>query len=304
MKKNIALSVSLFFLFALTVNANEPRTWTSADGEFKMEAKFIGVSDEGKTVVLRKIDGGISKVPLDELTKRDQKYVAENKDIPLQMPLGKWSKSQFQSIQTRSKGIAENQSEDILKKGAEQGNADSQVRLGLYYFGKGRQMDAMDWWETAAKQRNVQAASYLGILCFARRDYEAANWWTLLVADNGNAGAMEFLFEIDAAENGRNYLDREQKVREANILQATAQERKKIDDQIAKVRKEKAIREHQRKLWYAEQDEKKRRDLIEALQAEAIIRDADARRTAAIEAAKPRVVRHESEIKVTHETKK
>jgi len=62
----------LLFLVA-TLTAKEPiRTWTSADGR-TIEARFI---DEKKdTVRIRRTDGRVFNIPLDNLSEEDQKYV-------------------------------------------------------------------------------------------------------------------------------------------------------------------------------------------------------------------------------------
>jgi len=228
MKKTVCIAVCLFFFFVLAVEADEVRTWTS--GSFKVEAEFVGLSDDGTTVTLLKTDGKKLDVPLEKLSKEDQEYVAGNtksktdppktdppktdapkkdapkkdlpkKDGPLQPPTGKWASGQYQSMLTRSKNITD-QSESLLKLEADKGAAGALVRLGLYYFAKKRETEAMDCWRRAADQ-DMQAASYLGVLCFAKADYKEAGEWIQKVADNGNAGAKEFLKEITAAETGR-----------------------------------------------------------------------------------------------------
>jgi len=62
----------LLFLVA-TLTAKEPnRTWTSADGR-TIQARFI---DEKKdTVRIRRTDGRVFNIPLDNLSEEDQKYV-------------------------------------------------------------------------------------------------------------------------------------------------------------------------------------------------------------------------------------
>jgi hypothetical protein len=51
------------------------RTWNDATGAFSVEAQFAGVKD-GK-VLLKKADGKTVSVPLDQLSKEDQDFVAE-----------------------------------------------------------------------------------------------------------------------------------------------------------------------------------------------------------------------------------
>ena len=63
----------LFGLFTVTLTAKEPiRTWTNTDGQ-TIEARFI---DENKdTVRIRRTDGRVFNIPLDNLSEEDQKYV-------------------------------------------------------------------------------------------------------------------------------------------------------------------------------------------------------------------------------------
>lgn len=138
----------------------------------------------------------------------DQEYVtkvttaAPQKEGVLQPPVGQWAKSQFQTIQTRAQKLAD-LSENDLKNEAEKGGTDAQIRLGLYYFATKREADAVDWLRKAA-ERNTTAASYLGVLSFAKADYKEAKEWIQKIADKGNAGAKEFLNEIEKAETDQN----------------------------------------------------------------------------------------------------
>ena len=81
MKKMIYHTVSLFFLLTLITNAGEVRTWTSLDGNFKIEAELIGISENGTTVILQKQDKKRISVALDKLSKADQKYALAQKNI-------------------------------------------------------------------------------------------------------------------------------------------------------------------------------------------------------------------------------
>lgn len=54
----------------------QPRVWSDASGEFKIEAAFLGVSD-GR-VNLRRADGREFAVPLDSLSSADQTYVKQS----------------------------------------------------------------------------------------------------------------------------------------------------------------------------------------------------------------------------------
>ena len=63
----------LFGLLVVSLHAKDPiRTWTSADGR-TIEARFI---DEKKDKVrIRRTDGRVFNIPLDNLSEEDQKYV-------------------------------------------------------------------------------------------------------------------------------------------------------------------------------------------------------------------------------------
>lgn len=61
--------------------ARSPRIWTNHTGEHKTEATFIAFED-GK-VRLRRGDGKEVAVPLDKLSKEDQKYVEELRKAPM-----------------------------------------------------------------------------------------------------------------------------------------------------------------------------------------------------------------------------
>jgi len=70
-------TVTVFCLLALVANAAEVRTWTSTSGTHKTEAELVKVSDDGKSVTLRKTDGKEIEVPLDKLSKADSEYTAK-----------------------------------------------------------------------------------------------------------------------------------------------------------------------------------------------------------------------------------
>jgi len=205
--KNLVCLLTCLFAIS-TLHAAEVRTWTS--GKFVTEAEFVAVN--GDSVTLKKTDGKEITVVLSKLSDADQEYVTKitttplKNDGPLQPPTGKWAKSQFQSMQTRSKNLAD-QSENVLKQEAEKGKTDAQIRLGLYCFEKKREADAMTWWRQAAEQGDITATSYLAVICFAKRDYVDAKKWTQTVADKGNEGAKEFLNEIEAAVEGKEYAE-------------------------------------------------------------------------------------------------
>jgi len=50
------------------------RTWTSADGRYTVEARLVGL--RGSVVVLQKRDGRVVRVPIDQLSRADQAFLA------------------------------------------------------------------------------------------------------------------------------------------------------------------------------------------------------------------------------------
>ena len=79
MNKITYLAICFSFLFALMGYSDEVRTWTSAGGQHKIEAEFVKISDDGKSITLRQKDGTEYAVELDKLSKVDQTYVAKQK---------------------------------------------------------------------------------------------------------------------------------------------------------------------------------------------------------------------------------
>lgn len=75
MKIICTITSLLFALLIIEANADEFRTWTSASGKHKTEARLLEVSNDGKTITLRKSDDKDTDVPLDKLSKEDQEYV-------------------------------------------------------------------------------------------------------------------------------------------------------------------------------------------------------------------------------------
>lgn len=77
MKMINTITVLLFALLIIEANADEFRTWTSASGKHKTEARLLEITEDGKTVVLWKTDNKESRVPLTQLSKSDQEYVKQ-----------------------------------------------------------------------------------------------------------------------------------------------------------------------------------------------------------------------------------
>lgn len=64
--------VLIVTLFVVSLCAEDFRTWTDVSGSFKISAAFVQL--KGGKVYLRKEDGSIIPVPLDRLSRADQKY--------------------------------------------------------------------------------------------------------------------------------------------------------------------------------------------------------------------------------------
>ncbi|MDR1804558.1 MAG: sel1 repeat family protein [Treponema sp.] len=88
-----------------------------------------------------------------------------------------------------------------LQKAAEQGDADAQYKLGIFYVdGQGVPKDkamAVEWFKKAAEQGNTEAQYKLGLLYFQPNDVlqdyaKAVEWFTKAVA-KGHVEAKKFL---------------------------------------------------------------------------------------------------------------
>ncbi len=62
-----------------SVNRSDAREWTSKNGQFKVEAEAIAFNDQ--LVVLKKENGGLVAVDLNELSTADQAYIAEKETV-------------------------------------------------------------------------------------------------------------------------------------------------------------------------------------------------------------------------------
>ena len=88
-----------------------------------------------------------------------------------------------------------------LKANAEKGDAESQLHLGLYYFGgigmEKNQAEAMKWFHKAAEQGNSGAENRLGAIYRAgvgvKKDSAEAVSWYRKSAEQGNAEGQEML---------------------------------------------------------------------------------------------------------------
>ncbi|MBQ4142264.1 MAG: sel1 repeat family protein [Thermoguttaceae bacterium] len=88
-----------------------------------------------------------------------------------------------------------------LRAAAEQGDAESQLSLGMYYFmGEGglkqSDADAIKWFQLAAKQKNYQAQYMLGIYCMEGRGIKKnEELGTKLILSAANGGFAEAQYE-------------------------------------------------------------------------------------------------------------
>ena len=78
MKKTVYLVAFLLLMSAFVTYAAEIRTWTATNGR-TIEAELVGISEGGKTVILRETDGTENKGALAQLSKEDQEYVKKQK---------------------------------------------------------------------------------------------------------------------------------------------------------------------------------------------------------------------------------
>ncbi|MDZ7617951.1 MAG: SHD1 domain-containing protein, partial [Patescibacteria group bacterium] len=73
LRRRTAWALAAFLCVATAVFA-EPRTWTSADGRFSIEAELIEVG--GSSVRLRRVGGAEITVPLQSLSEADRGFLA------------------------------------------------------------------------------------------------------------------------------------------------------------------------------------------------------------------------------------
>ena len=57
------------------------RVWTTADGKFSVEAKYLGVTDDGQSVKLKKRNGKTKEVAIDRLCDADQSYITAAREV-------------------------------------------------------------------------------------------------------------------------------------------------------------------------------------------------------------------------------
>ena len=71
----IFAAVIVFFYLSTGATGDDLRTWTSADGKFKTEARQVGANE--KEVTLEKKSGERIKVPLAKLSEADRTYLSQ-----------------------------------------------------------------------------------------------------------------------------------------------------------------------------------------------------------------------------------
>lgn len=84
MKNTACRAFCFFLLLTFAVSAGEIRTWTSSGGKHKTEAEFIDLSEDGKTVTLKKADGKEIEVPLEKISQIDREYATKQKALTTQ----------------------------------------------------------------------------------------------------------------------------------------------------------------------------------------------------------------------------
>lgn len=100
-----------------------------------------------------------------------------------------------------------------LRAAAEQGDAESQLSLGMYYFmGEGglkqSDADAIKWFQLAAKQKNYQAQYMLGIYCMEGRTIKKNEELGLkLIQSAANGGFAEAQYEYASILAEQNKMD-------------------------------------------------------------------------------------------------
>ncbi|MDO5565682.1 MAG: SHD1 domain-containing protein, partial [Planctomycetia bacterium] len=77
MKRSLLVLVVFFGIGFGSILPAQTRTWSDLPGRFTVEATFVSLSEDAKTVTLKKKDGTTVDVPLDKLSKADQAFVRE-----------------------------------------------------------------------------------------------------------------------------------------------------------------------------------------------------------------------------------
>jgi hypothetical protein len=86
MRKIVYCAVVFFILPTSAINASEIRSWTVGKEHIEIEAEFVRISDDAKSVSLRQKNGREISVELGNLSRADQLFVATQKIAPGQRP--------------------------------------------------------------------------------------------------------------------------------------------------------------------------------------------------------------------------
>ena len=222
MQKITTVIFVIFMFFTSAIRADEIRVWTSATNDKqKLEAEFVKISEDGKTVTLRK-DNREKDFALEQFSKKDQEYIAakkviadedkiaDTKRVALRVPRCVWAKNLYNAIVKESRKLVKEPESNIKEyREKAENELEAQLRLALFHFGNKQEEEAIKLWSEAANRENNSkleqeaVLSFLGVVCFAKKDYSEAQKWTQKVADMGNAGAKEFLREIQMASLGQ-----------------------------------------------------------------------------------------------------
>ncbi|EFC35541.1 predicted protein [Naegleria gruberi] len=100
------------------------------------------------------------------------------------------SSSSLYSIKTLSKLPKIEKTKEELEKGAKEGNADDQNRLGVLYYNEKDISNAAFWYDQSAKQGHGKAQFNLGLLYYMNSLMEPAKHWFLKSAEQGYADAQ------------------------------------------------------------------------------------------------------------------
>lgn len=143
--KYVIYAFVLLLLLSYSFMQAEVRTWTNATGEFSVKAELLSVSEDGKSVKLRRIDSKKEiTLELEKLSLEDRKFVSEYKK-PNDAP--------------EKKQAAPKVAKD--KVDLNPTNQEMQYELGMRYMtGDGvpkNETKAVEWFQQAARRNNIPA---------------------------------------------------------------------------------------------------------------------------------------------------
>jgi len=122
MKKIVYFTIIFSFLFTFIATA-EMRTWTSAEGQHKIQATFQTVSDDGKTITLQQANGKTTNIALEKLSKADQEYIRKlqqgekvtTEKVVNKLEIRTWTTTSGRKIEATLAGISKNGKSIILR---------------------------------------------------------------------------------------------------------------------------------------------------------------------------------------------